>query len=76
MGLLADIAEQHPLLSLSVHNADHSRFTAGERARVLLVTVITSLWSTVIAATILTYWGKANVSHQQQLASPADRAWF
>lgn len=62
MGLLADIAENHKLLSLSPYFADHSRYTARERTRVLLVTFVTSLWSTYIAGVHLTSWGKANVS--------------
>jgi hypothetical protein len=76
--LAADLAEQHPLLSLSSDFADHSRFTKGERIRMFSITIITGWWSSVIAAAILTQMGKANVSQpnvtEPQLAGCERRA--
>lgn len=67
--LLADLAEHHPLLSLSSDFADHSRFTKGERIRMFSITIITGWWSSVIAVAILTRVGIANVS-QPNAAEP------
>ena len=44
MGMFADMAEQHPLLSMSTRFVDHSQFTIKERARLLSTDVLISVW--------------------------------
>ena len=44
MGMFADMAEQHPLLSMSTRFVDHSQFTIKERARLLSTDVLISGW--------------------------------
>ena len=58
--LLYDIAEQHPLFSMSQKFADHSSFTVKERARVLAVDVVLSTWVNFAVTWALTTAGYAN----------------